>query len=419
VVVAVIAVVLAAGVGSYLVLVQPPGNTKSTVVDDGPTFRQALGQVNASVQDASGGPWTLYTVYGVAATVPFSPSALGWIEQNQTVNSCVQLLNGLTLWNGSIPLFTGTFDSGTAPFWQIMYFSNSSNDILVATDVLGVPHVFPPVSMTSPCMAELGYEPWNYANAYFKQLPSDSSALAETATATAGAAWLNQNGPMFEAYRFGNNYWGSGNPPGYVINFERCGDVGSAGVQPFASIDLTANGSFFESFIGYEGCGNVEEIGPPPGLYSYELGFSSPHTVNSSGSIYVTIPFQALLTNQSGVVGTDANGVVSWMVHLNLTNASGAPLPTVRSTCGTWVPTNQDCPADSAGWFAILESPYGEWLDSYGSSTQGPNWSIPNVSFVSNQQLVIVCPSTWNVTGDTLTASTTTADAPLSGSATL
>ncbi len=396
-----------------------PSSAKT--IADGPTFDHALDQLNASVQGTSGGPWTLYTVYGVAAPVPFSPSALGWIEQNRTVNSCGQLLNGLTLWNGSIPLFNGTFNSGTAPFWQFFYFSNASQSILIATDVLGKTQVFPPMAMSSPCMegSSLSYEPWGYANAYFKQLPSDSSVLAETATATVGAEWLNQDGPVFETYRFGNNYWGSGNPSGYIINFERCGDVGSAGVQPFASIGLTATGSFFGSFIGDEGCGNVAEIGPPPVLYPYQLGFSSPSAVVSNRSTYVTLPFQALLTNQSGTVGTDAGGIVSWMVHLRLTNASGTALPAGPVTCGTWVPTDRDCPANSSGWFAVLQSPYGEWLDSYGSSTQGSNWSVPNVSLVSNQQFVVVCPASWNITGDVLTASSTTPNAPLSGSGTL
>ena len=387
---------------------------------DGPTFYQALSQINASVQTASGGPWTLYTVYGVATPAPFSPSALGWSNQNLTVNSCGALFNGLTLWNGSIPLFNGTFDSGTAPFWQIMYFSNASHSILVATDVLGQPHAYPPIPMTSPCMAgsSLAFEPWALAR-MFNPLPVDSPTLAGSAVSALGTGWFANNRAAFEAYRFGSNYWGSGNPGGLVINFERCGEVGEAGVQPAASVGVSPAGKFVTSFVGVEGCGNVANIGPPLVLFSYELGFSRPSTSVTAGSTYVALPFQALLTNSTGTVSTDASGIVSWMVRLNLTSGTGVALPPAGSLCDEWVSSIRDCAANSSGWFAVLQSPYGAWLDSYGTSVAGPNWTVPNVSLVSNQQIVLVCPSAWNVTGDVLSVTTTTLSAPLIGSATL
>jgi hypothetical protein len=415
---AMIAVV--AGAGSYLVLVPHAGNTVNRIVDDGPTFYQALGQLNASVQAAPGGPWTLYTVYGVATPVPFSPSALGWISQNLTVNSCAALFNGLTLWNGSIPLFNGTFDSGTAPFWQIMFFSNASHSVLVATDVLGHPHVYPAIPMTSPCMmgSSLAFDPWGWAKV-LNPLPADSPTLARSAVGDLGTAWFANNPGAFEAFRFGSNYWGSGNPGGLVINFERCGEVGRAGVQPAASVGVSSVGDVVTTFVGVEGCGNVARIGPPPVLFSFQLGFSHQSTVASSGSIYIDVPFQTLLTNKSGTVSTDASGIVSWMVRLNLTNAAGVALPVAGSPCNRWVASPGNCRSNSTGWFLILESPSGAWLDSYGAQSSGVNWSVPDVSLVSNQQFVLVCPASWNVTGDVLAASSTALDAPLNGSITL
>lgn len=413
------AVVIASGVASYFALIPRTGKT-NTVVDDGPTFYQALGQLNRTVGVTPGGPWILYTAYGVATPVPFSPNALGWISQNLTVNSCGALFNGLTLWNGSIPLFNGTMDSGTAPFWQIMYFSNSSQSILVATDVLGNPHVYSAIPMTSPCMmgSSLASDPWGWAKV-LDPLPVDSPPLARSAVNALGAGWFANNPGVFEAYRFGSNYWGSGNPAGLVINFERCGEVGRAGVQPAASVGVSSAGDVVTRFVGVEGCGNVAKIGPPPVLFSFQLGFSRPSTVVSGESMYITAPFQALLTNRSGTVSTDASGIVSWMVRLNLTNAAGVALPVAGSSCSEWVSSTGNCVANKTGWFPALQSPSGAWLDSYGATSSGVNWSVPDVSLVSNQQVVIVCPTSWNVTGDILVASSMATDAPVSGSVAL
>jgi hypothetical protein len=74
-----------------------------------------------------------------------------------------------------------------------------------------------------------------------------------------------------------------------------------------------------------------------------------------------------------------------------------------------------DCVANNSGWFAVILSAGGEWLDSYGSLPGGgAGWSEPNTALVSHQQLVIVVPSGWNLSGDrfspisTITTSTVT-----------
>jgi hypothetical protein len=384
---------------------------------DGPTFYQALSQLNGSVQNTSGGPWTLYTVYGIATPVPFSPSALGWNEQNETVNSCGHLFNGLTMWNGSIPLFNGTYNSGTAPFWQFFYFSNASGEILVASNVLGVPQVFPPIPMSSPCMtgSVLGLDPWDFAR-NLNPLPANSPTLASSAVEGLGPSWFANNPTTFEAFRFGNNYWGSGNPAGLIINFERCGEVSRAGVQPFASVGVSSSGSFVTSYVGIEGCGNIYSFGPPVDVLPWKIGFTNYSTFLSGASSYTSIPFQALVENNTGGYYPDASGIVSWMIRLTLTNSTGAVLPTATSSCGGWVPTASDCGANGTGWFLLLLSPYGQWLDSYGETSTGANWSAPAVSIVSNQQMVLVSPSTWNLSGDVLSASSTTSNVTLSGS---
>jgi hypothetical protein len=77
-----------------------------------------------------------------------------------------------------------------------------------------------------------------------------------------------------------------------------------------------------------------------------------------------------------------------------------------------------DCRASGSGWYAVLLSSSGSWLDAYPSSPNGSAWEIPNVSLVSNQYLVVVVPGSWNVTGDIFSMNGTVAVVGVSGSST-
>ena len=411
--------VVAGSLGGYFYLHRSSGSGGSVVVDDGPTLYQAVATLNDSVSIVSGGPWTLFTVYGVATPVPFAPAALSWGLNSEVVNSCQAQLGGLTIWNGSIPLFDGAYSSGTAPFWQMMYFSNASQSIVVATDVQGQPHVYPPMAMNSTCASDSGlsYQPWDWAKE-FSPLPADSPIMATAAWTSIGQSWQADYAPAAELYRFGSGVWGGG-AQGLVVQFERCGLIGDAGPQPLAEALLWYNGTVVSAFEGSVGCGNVYRAGPPPVYYPYHLNLTETRGSFSGGAsdTYLTIHASA----GDAATGTipDPAGIVSWMVGLNLTSASGVSMERAKPGCSGWVVNITSCPADPSGWYVVLLSGDSSWLDGYGASTSGSNWSVPNVSIVSNQQLVIVCPASWTVAGDILTASSTTVDAPLSGSVTL
>jgi len=276
---AVVAAVLVVGAGAGLSLwyLTRSGTSKPTsIVADGPTFYQALGAVNGSVASSPGGPWTIFAVWGVASPVPFDPNALGWLSQNLTVNSCGEAFNGVTLWNGTIPLFNGTFDSGTAPFWQFAFFSNASQSILIATDLVGVSHVFTPMAMTSVCAKAtgLGGSPWAWAK-ILSPFPADSSIMAESAWSSTGQSWESSNRPGYELFVLGWNEWGSANPEGLIVKFARCGEVGFTGIQPVTDFLLTSGGTVFSVFNGSQGCGNVMSLGPPPVYVQYVMDFSN------------------------------------------------------------------------------------------------------------------------------------------------
>ena len=397
--------VAASLLSGYEILAHHSGGV-AAVVDDGPTFYQALGSVNGSVASQFGGPWTLFAAWGIAAPLPFAPNSLGWISNNRTVKDCGSEFNGLTLWNGSIPLFTGTFNSGTAPFWQFAFFSNSSESVLIATDVLGTVTVYLPVPMSDPCMVASGLsdQPWIWAR-LLAPFPTDSPVMAGSAWRAIGEDWTAVNPDGYELFVLGWSYWGSANPQGLVVKFARCGEVGFTGVQPVVDVLLSSNGSWNSFYNGSQGCGDVTLLGPPPVYGSYVLNFSTFVAYGGNGSFAIVRSFQ--VGYSSTPADWDAGGLVTWMTTLNLSNSSGPRLPSVLPNCTEWVSEWSRCSSNDSGWYGVLISASGEWLDSYPSSPDGSSWIIPNLSLVSDEQLVVVVPPSWDSYSAVLSVSST------------
>ena len=424
-------VVLAAGLGGYFYFAHRQGPAAAPVIADGPTFFQALAQVDDSVLNTSGGPWGLFSVYGIAAPVPFSPNLIGYAHTNITVNSCGAAFNGLTLWNGTIPLFNGTFDSGTAPFWQLAYFSNSSQEIIVGTDVLGHLHVFPAIPYPSACMPWYDL-PGNTANwtspALLPKLDTPVAARLAWNAILGGQLtvgdWVDRNAPMAEIMTFGPNvFQGFGDiSGGYGVYFDRCGELGAAGVQSMVVVGVnTAPPPNAGTFNITHNC-NLLESGPPGYSAAYDLLFSPPSTTHASSTTYAASSFQVAIAYPNGTLGNffDEIGLANWMTSWNLTSASGQRLPLAMPTCRGWVPSIADCGANASGWYAVVLSGSGEWINSYGALPGGGvGWFAPVTSFVSHQQFVIVTPSTWSLSGDNLSVASTNSTVEIFGSLSL
>jgi hypothetical protein len=421
-VVVVAILVAAAGIlGSWIyVSGRGAGSPAATFRADGPTFYQALAAVNGSVAGQSGGPWALFSVFGIATQAPWSPGVVGYPSQNQTTNACSQQFNGLTLWNGTIPEFNGTFNSGTAPFWQFAFYSNTSQEILLATTVLGVVTVYPPFPAISPC------QPWYdfyTAPTYWAQLMSHP--LVDSPKA-AGAAWtdLNRAYPPIgesavEIMTIGPGVFDDYGDAGleYGIIFQRCGIVDVGGFQPWQLAGVGSTGEV--AYVG-NGTGNcalqASGYGASDGVY--DVVFSPPTKSTSGPTLQVTAPFQVPEAYPNGTLTNDydAWGLANWMLDLNLTNSSGQALPLGVPGCMTWVPQMSACNASSVGRYAVLLSASGEWIDAYGSTPTGPAWTVPVASVVSHQQLVIVAPSSWNTVGDSLSVNSTVLNSKVVGS---
>jgi hypothetical protein len=416
---ALVVVASVAGVG-FFVIEGSPGSPATT--SDGPTLYQALAAVNLSVENEAGGPWGLFSFYGVATQVPFSPNVLPYGSSvNGTVNGCGGAFDGLTLWNGTIPTFDGTFSSGTAPFWQFAYFTNTSHDILLATDMLGTVRVYAPVPVSGSC--EPWYDlndpaPW-YWTAQLASLPANSPGDARTALQSLGDAAPSSDEPWTEIYTSGPGIFGTlGDRPGQVgVYFDRCGEVNVSGLEPLVTVSEARGGQYQGSAQLNETCALLAAgHGAFDGIYALQPS-SSVVTKGSVGQ-WISTPYQVALAFPNGTLTGDFDGwgLANWMARFAVTNSIGASLPAASPTCSGWQSSLQGCPADPTGWFLVVESAYGGWTNSYGNLDSGQlGWSVPVTALVSHQQVVLVLPTSWEPAGDSMTVSSVTSTSTIEG----
>jgi hypothetical protein len=417
--------VIGAALGSVLVWssFQTP---KTKLVGDGPTLYQAFAAVNGSVQVLSGGPWELFSYIGLAAESEFNPAAFGFAPStNLSVRSCGAEFDGVTLWNGSaIPTFDGSIDSGTAPFWQFEFSSVTSHDVVVATDISGRVRTYLPVIPSDPCWIPAGGLAATSYFSWVNPLPEDSPIQARLAYDRVAESFESKNRPVVEIYANGFTPLAAiGHGPNGGVEFYRCGIVGVAGIQQYLVVGFSPTGQIFDIGNGTLTCTATYSIGPPPVYSPYKLVFTTPGQPRSFGGGLegTNSSFQVSLRvgANNSTVYFDGWGLLTWMISLSLREANGSSLPSVPLSCQTWVPSPMTCSALAQGWSAILVSTSGEWQDTFPSATAGSSWAVLDAAVVSNEELWVTFPASWNVTGDVLTVSGTAPIPTVLGIATL
>jgi hypothetical protein len=396
-----------------------PGNSGNELAD-GPTFAQAYSAVNGTVNGLPGGPWILSQAFGIASPVPSSPSSWGWPgTYPETMFACGTAFNGLTIWNGSLPLFNGTFNSGTAPFWQFVFFSNLSGQLLVGTDVDQKVTVYPGIGLSSPCAeySRLNYKPWVSAKQISDGLfPPDTPAMASASWGAVAEKWVHGLGTEpTEMYQFGDLPFGSGGLASTQLQFFTCGALGGVGATPGLSVFTNPDDpADVTSWTNYTlGCTPTADNWTPVPIH---VEFNNSAEISRGDATYYAEENEILTGYNTSNFTNQTLGVTSWMVNLSLTSPTKGPMVLGDGMCDNWTATYTDCPPDSSGWYAVLLSESGQWLDSYGMTAHQGAWTLPAVPIVSGQYLVVVAPDTWNLTNATLTVSSTTVGLPMSGS---
>lgn len=360
---------------------------------DGLTIYQAFPPLNATVAELLGGPWLLTSILGIAAEAPVAPLPNYAASLNLTMRLCGEL-PGVTIWNATgIPAFTGSLESGAAPFWSII-FKNASGSYAYATDIEGAIHVVAPSAELNSCIQAAGIGS-DYTLSAFENTPGP----AQVAYRATGAVFAFAHSPLVEYYVLGNAQVEEpdASPVGWVINYFRCDLLRVSGIQNYSAVGINESGGKWFVDQGWLSCS----------LPEYDVDFGQVPTNATGGfgrTTDVSLPFSVaaprVLANNTTLF--DGWGLQAWMTSFNLVTSVGAPLPVAIPSCLTWGPGLISCPAETSGWFVVLQAQTGAWLDSYPSSSSLSAWTIPNVILSSQDRFVLVTPSSWNLSGDQL-----------------
>jgi hypothetical protein len=387
----------------------PSGPTSSA--GNGLTFLQAYDPVNASVQTLPGGPWRVTSIVGVAPETPAAPLPNFPISLNQTLRLC-QRLPGVTVWNSTgVPVFTGTLNSGAAPFWSFI-FKNGAGEYAYATDLNGALQIDPPSATFTSCLKSAGI-----GSSYFVNVSTNTPDASELAYVSYGENFTAEHAPVVEYYVLGNAQFvdPDASPLGWIVDYFQCDQVNVSGIQDYLAVGNLVNGNVSGTVVdnGWLSCT----------VPAYMLDFGSPainQSLSGSGGQYLSVPFQVVMPPSGEFNGSyDGWGVLAWMTQLGIAASGGVELPASAASCQHWVANVSECGSDASGWFAVLLSQNGEWLDSYPSETNSSAWSIPNVIMSSQDQLVVVAPPSWNLTGDSLDVTGVSSGPAMNGSLTL
>jgi hypothetical protein len=163
------------------------GTSSSTSTPD---YSAAQSTSKSIANHQSGGPWKLYSVYGLAPAFPFNVTINAtWFTGN---SSCTPphlgIANGSTI---TISEFSGNPSSGEASFW-LFDFLNSSGGWLIAIEDGGDAYALVTVSCSSEVMA--------YATLLSYPTSLSSASAAAAAWANGGSSFAKTHPGIFEAF---------------------------------------------------------------------------------------------------------------------------------------------------------------------------------------------------------------------------
>ena len=194
---------------------------------NGSSFATAEALANRTASSVAGGPWQLVTALGYAPATEVQASANSSLPAGCNVTSAG---GGLTT-SVVLPAFDGSFSSGQAPWWGMIYYQATTAELLLVDVVGGIAAALLIASGT--CVSEFQK---------LAPIPSD----AEDSPAAASAAW-GQGGSAFVSAHSnltlnleialigGGSYEGAPIGPSWLVEYSPCLPLelgGPTGTQP-------------------------------------------------------------------------------------------------------------------------------------------------------------------------------------------
>ena len=378
----VIVTLVALGVVSWSLVAtfgSPLGSIPTALPPSGLTFSQPGVLSNSTAASASGEPWTLISGQGIV--VASAPASVQPLSDPDT--AYCQALPGPNVWNTSgIPVSSVPLDSGRAPFWAMTYLNTTNYGLQVILVQQGnsiTVNTVGPLSPSSPCgrVLQAGFgvnqpqvwppnEAWEY----------DSSTASELAWQWIGQSFASQNPTLELLYSFGNTPFAiAGDNAGWNLVYDSCPFEHSTWIHPAASANVLGHGPSFHVTGNYTyGCW------PYRNNITFGTWQSSPDDLG--GRLFA-----------SSLVSGVNWGLIAWMTQLWVNSSAGAPEPLVGVACNSSDMGPQTCSPLGSGWFAVLRSTSGGWLDVYSSVNGTGTWQVPNVTIYTNDSLAVYIPT--------------------------
>ena len=391
--IAVVLIVIVATLAGYYAL---HGTSGSTSPYPSPpagwsTFRSAWATVSSTFAALSAGSFTLLYAAGVASDSPWSPPAILWAEEDPTNwSECAAQLSGistLTFWNESAypsSKAATVFTSGAAPLWTFV-FRGEDTPTIVATWLTGKVVLNGALEPSSPCFSLSG--PIEQVFTGFAGGSIDYSSYADSDVVAAKAVAAGALSPAASPGKVILYFAGPQNTPvtvyagpSWVMDSAPCGWTAALGdsfeqtIYTFNSssgqpTDFVANASWTCSDAYFELNMTNASISPP----------------NSSGLYQDWSLSWSLLSSAVPTKWT----VASLTTSMLLWHVLGA-FPSAPAVCTSPSPNLSSCAPPSSGWYAVLTSAEGAWLDSYPTSANGTQWTISDLSVVPGDRILFV-----------------------------
>jgi len=371
------------------------------------TFDTAWTAVASDLAYLGGHPWTVDFAEGAAADSPWSPPLALWaLFTPNDWTPCEQQLNGvstLTFWNASeYPYSTASdvYTSGSAPLWTFV-FNGTYTPTFVASWVAGNITLNGVLGSDSPCRQLSPFyaypysaiQPWqeidsNDAVHHLQQQIANWNAIPPFPGELQPIEMPTPPAAVFALYFPGQEFLPAEifGAPEWSVAYGSCGFPGDYGpLFNFTTWLLNATSGYGDSwFEGSISCYNSE----------YQLGLlPTPLSGNStSPGLYREWSVQPSFYTSAVPANVSLTSLTTSWVRWQLQNGSlyEPPIAPAAAGCGPADPELSNCPAPPQGWYAVLLSSTGVWLDSYPSVANGTAWTVADVPIGAGDRVVFV-----------------------------
>lgn len=395
-------VVLVLGIGAILIIagwaawmeirpIHPSAPSASLPVPYYPALdsTQAFNLSAAAVRNETGGPWILESVMGVVSTAPFFPIG--------AVSAQCQNYPGPALWDmgGALVSPVSLMGTGYLPFWTMIYLNLTGADLVVIISN-ATAHV---VSVPTICLTG-GRAPGQY----YVNNRSDISpgAFQYNTTLYAPFAWQNVNAdvPVVPPFDTNGSVAGIYIAGGSSSYYETLADVFYPGYDSTWAIQYT---NCWASQVQMGGGPEYSFQDPPFNLttntslawdsgtcflpqYTLQISPDAPFSATPNGW---SIPLNISGLGYTVPSGNEP-GLVTWMMALHLlTRNTAEPVPLGNVSCIARPWESLACAPTGFGWYAVLTSPNGNWMDVYSNHNGSGGWLYPNVAVMQGDGLLI------------------------------